>query len=309
MPYPQELQLKQNKRDSLESLSGLTDITNVNLSYQIDGLTISTEANFARVAGDVNEHISILERNIGQIERLHGEAIYSTSPFKHTQALRTREKYSEDTDIVIVKIRASLQVMEHAANDPNLHKGDRLMRGGRHIALARRFRDQIEQYRKMERDQATRNRDRLSRLYKIACPDATEEEIYMAIDDEMAAEIFAQKVMQSSRAGEARSVLKDVTDRQGDIANIEHTVSELTKVHSEVSEMVNRQQAKLDNITVAIERVEASVRGGNVEKALRLSSRPGSRKRTWLVIALLIFVIVAAAVTITLAVLKSKGRI
>ncbi|KAJ1957783.1 hypothetical protein GGI12_004925, partial [Dipsacomyces acuminosporus] len=167
----------------------------------------------------------------------------------------------------------------------------------------------IENYRKMERDQATRNRDRLSRLYKIACPDATEDEIFMAIDDEMAAEIFAQKVMQSSRSGEARSVLKDVTDRQGDIANIEHTISELTKVHNEASEMVNRQQARLDTITVAIERVETNVRGRNSEKSFALPSRRMHRKRTWIIIALIILILTIAAVTVTLVVLKSKGML
>ncbi|KAJ2489272.1 hypothetical protein IWW47_005278, partial [Coemansia sp. RSA 2052] len=56
----------------------------------------------------------------------------------------------------------------------------------------------------------------------------------------------------------ARKILKDVADRQGDIVTIERTVSELTKLHVDISEMVNRQQRKHDTMVVSIERVETS---------------------------------------------------
>ncbi|KAJ2812946.1 hypothetical protein H4S07_001032, partial [Coemansia furcata] len=176
------------------------------------------------------------------------EAIYATSPFRYTQVLRTREQHADDTDAVITKAMTGLQAMERAANDSNIHKGDRAMRGSRYVALARKLRDQIEIYRKMEREQAIRNRDRLARLYKVACPSASDVEIYGAIEDAVAGQALAQKITGVCRPAEARRVLKDVADRQGDIVTIERRVGELSKLHVNVSEIVNRQQRKLDII-------------------------------------------------------------
>ncbi|KAJ2787142.1 hypothetical protein GGI15_000971 [Coemansia interrupta] len=239
-----------NGRPSLETLGSNTDVTSlVNLAYEVDGLTISTEANFARVADDINENIDVLTKNIQQIERLHSEAIYSTSPFKHTQVLRSREQYAADTDSVIATIRSSLQVLAHAASDPHIFKSDRAMRSNRLVALARKYHDQIDTYRRMEREQANRNRDRLVRLYRLACPDASDDDIFAAIDNIKAREAMERKVTGTCKPGEARKIIKDVNDRIGDIANIEHTVSELTRHHIEITDMISREQTKLDTIT------------------------------------------------------------
>ncbi|KAJ2747087.1 hypothetical protein GGI20_000792 [Coemansia sp. BCRC 34301] len=300
----------QISRISLESVGSNTDVASIDLSHQTDNLAISTDSSFARVADSVSENIDTLEKNIVQIERLHSEAIYATSPFRYTQVLRTREQYADDTDAVITKARAGLIAMERAANDTSIHKGDRAMRGGRHVALARRLRDQIEVYRKMEREQAIRNRDRLARLYKVACPGASEVEIYGAIEDAAAGKVLAQKITQVCRPAEARKVLKDVTDRQGDIVTIERTVSELTKLHVDISEMVNRQQRKHDTIVVAIERVETSSTLGRFsEKGALQTARIGHRRRTWWVILVAIVLVIAIALATTLGVLKSQGRL
>ncbi|KAJ2005429.1 hypothetical protein GGI04_002248 [Coemansia thaxteri] len=297
-------------RPSLESIGSRTDVASIDLSYQADGLAITTESSFIRVADNVNEHMGVLEKNIQQIERLHSKVIYETSPSTYTQVLRTREQCADDTGAVITKVRAGLQAMEQAANDINIHKGDRAVRGGRLVALARKFRDLIESYRKMEREQATRNRDRLARLYKISCPSASDAEIYQAIEDDKAAQALAQKISQSCRPAEARKVLKDVADRQGDIVTIERTVSELTGLQIDASEMVNRQQAKLDTIVVSIERVETGRSLGRLsEKNKRSASLAQHRRRTWWLILVAAALVIAVVLATTLGVLKSKGRL
>ncbi|KAJ1652307.1 hypothetical protein GGF38_005387, partial [Coemansia sp. RSA 25] len=297
-------------RISLESVGSNTDVASIDLSLQTDGLTISTDSSFTRVAENVSEHIGTLEKNIVQIERLHSEAIYATSPFRYTQVLRAREQYADDTDAVITKARAGLMAMERAINNANIPKEDRAMRGGRHVALARRLRDQIEVYRKMEREQVIRNRDRLARLYKIACPSASEVEIYGAIENTAAEQALAQKITQVCRPAEARKILKDVADRQGDIVTIERTVSELTKLHVDISEMVNRQQRKHDTMVVSIERVETSRTLGRLsEKDAVQTAQMGHRRRTWRIILVAIVLVTTIALATTLGVLKSQGRL
>ncbi|KAJ2727046.1 hypothetical protein GGI07_000164 [Coemansia sp. Benny D115] len=301
-----------NGRPSLESVGSVTDITaSIDLTYEIDGLTISTEANFARVADDIYNQIDILQKNIAQIERLHSEAIYATSPFKHTQVLRSREQYAADTDAITKKICTSLQVMGHAANDQSILKSDRAMRGNRYVALARKLLDQVDYYRKMEREQASRNRDRLVRLYKQACPDLPDNEIYAAIEDDEAREQMDRMVQRNCKPGEARKLLKDVNDRVGDIANIQHTIKELTKLHSDISGMINRQQAKLDTITVSVERVQT--RSGTftyTEKSYRISVAASShRRRRWIIAIVLVLLIIGTTLGITFGVLKGHGKI
>ncbi|KAJ1722739.1 hypothetical protein LPJ53_002876 [Coemansia erecta] len=104
----------------------------------------------------------------------------------------------------------------------------------------------------MEREQANRNRDRLVRLYRLACPDTNDDDIFAAVENIKAREAMERKVMESCKPGEARKIIKDVNDRIGDIANIEHTVSELTRHHIEITDMISREQTKLDTITFSM---------------------------------------------------------
>ncbi|KAJ2397616.1 hypothetical protein GGI05_000557 [Coemansia sp. RSA 2603] len=300
-----------NGRPSFETLGSNTDVTSlVNLAYEVDGLTISTEANFARVADDINEKIDVLTKNVQQIERLHSDAIYSTSPFKHTQMLRSRKQYANDTESVIATIRANLQVLAHAASDPHIFKSDRAIRSNRLVALARKYHDQIDTYRRMEREQASRNRDRLVQLYRLACPEASDDDIFAAIDNIRAREAMERKVMESCTPGEARKVIKDVNDRIGDIANIEHTVSELTKYHIEITDMINSEQAKLDTITVSVERIQTRVSTRLTDKNYSISSRTTTSKRKrWTIIIAVLLLVIGSTLGITLGVLRAKGTI
>ncbi|KAJ2705204.1 hypothetical protein FB645_002602 [Coemansia sp. IMI 203386] len=299
-----------NGFQSFEALSLYTDATtSVSLAYEVDGLTISTEANFARVADDINEQINVVRKNVQQIEKLHTEAIYATSPFKHSQVLRSREQYAKDNGVVIASIKTSIQVLGHAATDPHIAKSDRAMRANRHIALCRRFLEQINAYRKMEREQADKNRDRLVRLLNIACPDVTDSEILDAIENDTVLELMETKLPDTCGPGETRKITKDVNDRIGDITNINHNINELAQLSIELNDIVNRQQAKLDTITVSVERVQTRINSGLTEKDYSLVSRSSFRRRRKWAILILMVLIIGIVLGTTLGVLKSQGKI
>ncbi|KAJ1806412.1 hypothetical protein LPJ56_006392, partial [Coemansia sp. RSA 2599] len=124
------------------------------------------------------------------------------------------------------------------------------MRTNRHIALCRKFLEQINAYRRMEHKQVDKNRDRLVRLLNIACPDLADEEIMEVIDIGIASELVEEWLANGYGPGETHKITKDVNDRLEDISNIKYTINELSKLNIELSDMINRQQARLDTITV-----------------------------------------------------------
>ncbi|KAJ2887469.1 hypothetical protein FB639_001290 [Coemansia asiatica] len=204
---------------------------------------------------------------------------------------------------------ASIQVMGNAANDTHITKSDQAMRANRHIAICRKFLDQINKYRKMEREQVDKNRDRLIRLLNIACPNVADEELLKAIDNSTVCELVETRVADRCGPGETCRVIKDVNDRLGDISNINFTINELAKLSIELNDMVNKQQASLDTITVCVERVQTRINSGLTEKDYAILSQSAFRRRRKWVILLSILLIIGAVLGTALGTLKSQGKI
>ncbi|KAJ2162036.1 Plasma membrane t-SNARE, secretory vesicle fusion [Coemansia sp. RSA 552] len=278
----------------------LTVVDPVDLGRDFDQSIASAGASFTRAIDSIKHRITSVEKGVLHIEHLHDEAIYARSRFQHIRLLKIREVYAKETQEEIVNIMTGLQTMEEAASSPNVSKNDQLIRGGRCVALGRYTRNQVDAYLRMERRQASRNRDRLTSLYKTVCPRASESSIRKAIDDGTVGEALASQIEHSRSRSEAAKVLEDVVDRQGDIANIEETVRELTRLRNEISEMINAQLAWLDVVAMHVEQVQAR-RPSTADSA--------HQKRLPWVLGVLILLIVAVTLGTTLGVLKAQGKL
>ncbi|KAJ1836393.1 hypothetical protein LPJ63_000317 [Coemansia sp. RSA 2711] len=251
----------------------------------------------------MHTHLSAVSKNIEHIRKLHGEAIYADRA-KRPRILQAREQYAADTQAMFNTILADLQVLELAANDEAIAKCDRAMRGGRFIALAREFSAQINAFRKMEDEQAVRNHDRLVRLYLVICPEASDDDAQRAASRGDVGQELAERIeQQTGQINDAQKLLQDAVDRQNDIASITYAAGELTRLHNQVLEMIGRQQARLDIITVWHEKVEAT-NSQNTQQAAG-----AKRRRLWLIVATLILLIIVTTVGTVLGVLASQGRL
>ncbi|KAJ1947603.1 hypothetical protein FBU59_001862 [Linderina macrospora] len=266
--------------------------------------TNTTEGQFFYLLDTAKDQIEDVNQRIQQIAHLHDQALEATSEAKHRQISQDRDQLVTDTNSLVSEIKQNLDVLQRTFDDPALSKSQRVARAAQHQAVAKNFSELLQRYRQMESQYSNRNKQRLERQYRIARPDATDEEIAAAIESDQAGQVFAQSVMHSSRIGEARRVLRDVEERQADIRKIEKTVNELSEMFLEVNDMVNRQQELIDNIENAVEDTHVHVEDAHKEVKKAIVFRIKSRKRLWCIIFLVLLIIVIIIIIVYFTVIK-----
>ncbi|KAJ1961657.1 hypothetical protein GGI12_003126 [Dipsacomyces acuminosporus] len=291
----QELQGYNAPADTAIEL-GAVDASQINSSYP--------DGQFFHLLDTTKEQMAQVDQRIGQISHLHEQALGATSESRHSTIARDRDQLVSDTNALIAEIKQNLEVLERTFDDPSVSKSQRVARASQQQSLAQKFSDQLQRYRQMEYQYSQRNRERLERQYKIAKPDATDEEIKEAVENDQAGKVFAQSVLRSSRVGEARRVLRDVEERQADIRKIEKTISELAQMFIEVSDMVNRQQEMIDSIEAAVEDTHGHVETAHKEVKKAIVFRIKSRKRIWIIIILLLILIAIIVIIVYFTAIK-----
>ncbi|KAJ2901464.1 hypothetical protein GGI21_004686 [Coemansia aciculifera] len=246
--------------------------------------------------------MSEVDQHINEIRGMHERALVATNEPRHKEAAAERDRKVAVTNNAIADIRDNLKEMadvcKRSKHDPSVTAGQMTARGGRHKALAKKFADQLQRYRQMEYEYSQRNRERLERQYRIARPNASEEEVRDAIASNQVGQVFAKSVENSNRLGDARRVLRDVEERQADIKKIEKTINELAQLFVEVSDMVNQQQEMIDSIDTAVEAAYTNVAAANTEVKSAIVYRKKSRKKMWCIVIFLIIIIIVVGLVL-----------
>ncbi|KAJ2829135.1 hypothetical protein GGI24_002212 [Coemansia furcata] len=262
----------------------------------------SADEEFFGLIDRITYQMSQVDQHISEIGSLHDRALVATNEPRHKEAAMERDDKVAATNSMISEIKENLKEMadvcKRSKHDPSVTRNQMTARGGRQQALAKKFADQLQRYRKMEYDYSKRNRERFERQYRIARPDATDEEVRNAIGSDQAGKVFSQAVMNSNRLGDARRVLRDVEERQADIKKIEGTIGELAQMFAEVSEMVNQQQETIDSIETAVEDTHVNVVDGRKEVKEAIVYRKKSRKTMWCIIIFLIIIVIVVGLVL-----------
>ncbi|KAJ1834813.1 hypothetical protein LPJ63_001628 [Coemansia sp. RSA 2711] len=262
------------------------------------------DGQFFKLLDSTKAQMEAVDENIKQIAYWHEQALEATSENKYHQIIFDRDNLVSETNGLISEVKQSLDSLAQAVNDPSISKSQRIAQATRQQSLAKKFSELLQHYHQMEYQFSKRNRDRLARQYRIARPNATDEEVAAAIDNDQASQVFAQSVMSSSRQDAARRVLRDVEERQADIKKIDQTISRLAEMFVEVSEMVNRQQEAIDTIESAVEDTHGHVESAQKEVKQAIVYRIKARKKIWIALLLLIIIIVIVVVIIYFTVIK-----
>lgn len=181
------------------------------------------------------------------------------------------------------------------------------VRKGQYTTLKKQFMDSISNYQKVEQKHRQQVKARLERQYRIVRPDASEDEIREALDGEGDGPLFAQSVLQSARAGEAKKALKEVQDRHMDIQKIVKSIEELNTLYHEMQYMVEQQDVMVENIDKHVEEANVHLEEANVqiEKATDLAK--SSRKKKFFLLFLAIAILAIIGVVIWASLPKSSS--
>ncbi|KAF3933482.1 Syntaxin-1A [Dactylella cylindrospora] len=165
--------------------------------------------------------------------------------------------------------------------------------------IERSFKQTLTRYQQVEVSYQRKARDQLARQYRIANPDATEDEIRDAQEANSSAPVFSQAVMQNRR-GAARSALAEVRSRHTEIQKIEKTMIELAQLFEEMNQLVVEQEVIVDQIAEHGVNIHDDTKNANTQLAHAVDSARGARRKKWwcLLIAILVIIIVIIIVLV-----------
>ncbi|PVV00885.1 hypothetical protein BB560_004717 [Smittium megazygosporum] len=273
-------------RDRLKEIKGFEyqkpkiqekDFTDINLENSGDK---TVDNKFFQLNDSVKALLKDLNATLPELDVIHDRVLSSINDNAYDTILKERDLTKENIRKGINDVKAKLNEMKIASEEPWLSKTQKVSRKGREQGLARMFGDFVNKYQQMNIDFNEKNKGRLRRQYLIAKPDATEEEIEEAINSNLVGNVFAQMITStsSSRTSEARSVLRNVEQRHEDIIKTEKAILELAALFQEISDMIYSQQGSFDTIETAVEEANANIEYALMETEKAIEVRRSSRK-------------------------------
>jgi syntaxin 1B/2/3 len=163
---------------------------------------------------------------------------------------------------------------DRANQDPNSMKG-------RQVKLANdALEASMSKYRTMDNDFRKKLNEQTARQFRIVRPDASEQEVRQAVEDP-SGNVFAQAMMQSDRRGQSQSTLNAVKSRNAAIQQIERDMMELGEMFQQMNELVEQQEAAIENIEMKGEEVVENMDKGTEQIGVAITSARNARKWKW----------------------------
>jgi len=261
--------------------------------YELNNFNPSTVNSFFDEVSSIQESIRQIQTNITHIKELHGRALGTISEDASTKD--QLDRLTGDTRNLSQQIKDRIKNIEamNARLPPN--SGDINVRKAQAANLRKKFLETLQNYQQVEYENRQKYRQRMERQYKIVKPNASQEEVQAALDNDEGGQIFAQSLLQSTRYGAAREALREVQERHDDIKKIERTIEELANLFQEMSVLVETQNTQIDIVETHANQVNHDLEQGvvHVDKALD-SAKSARRKKWWCFLIVIILLIVIA---------------
>ncbi|KXN71800.1 t-SNARE [Conidiobolus coronatus NRRL 28638] len=239
---------------------------------------------------------------IRKISSLHEQSLNSVGESQLQESNAQMEELTGEAKGLMQNIKGRLKVLQvMKVKDQSELK----ILQSQYSTLKKQFMESIADYQKVEKQYRTKYKERMERQYRIVRPDATEDEVAEALDDELIRPIFAQSVLNQARVGEAKQALKEVQDRHLDIQKIVKSIEELNQLYTEMQYMVEQQDILVDNIETHIETANAALEQTNVHLNTATTTARATRKKKWFLLAIAIVLIIIIALIIYFSVRKT----
>jgi syntaxin 1B/2/3 len=172
---------------------------NPGASYEMGGLNGGAPAAaddnqaFFDEIGSINEGIESLNANIAKIEALHQRSLADIDEYNSQQTQRQLESISAETSSLNAGLVRRIRTLK------SKHAGKQQVG-----VVERKFKESLNKYRQVEKAFADSAREQMTRQYRIVQPDATEEEVRAACEDNQGQQIFSNAVRSPRCSWKAR---------------------------------------------------------------------------------------------------------
>lgn len=172
--------------------------------------------------------------------------------------------------------------------------------------VQRRLKEAIMAFQQGESGVRKDRANQLARQYRIANPNAREEEVRAAIE-EGGGQIFTQAIMQSERTGQAQTRLNAVRERHQELVKIERQIEELMHLFQDMDTLVVQQEAAVIQIEQKGEEVVENLDKGNEEIGVAVNTARKTRKKKWICLGICVAIIIVVVIIVLVYVFVIRG--
>ncbi|KAJ2351018.1 hypothetical protein GGF43_004151, partial [Coemansia sp. RSA 2618] len=246
-----------------------------------------------RTVDRIHKGIERVNAQIDEVKRAHEETLNTTGDFRLSKCTARRDEQISAAQTLVSQVKDEMKALRelknHYMSSPKVANSQKMMLQAKYQGVGQDVKNLLLTYSQVAKGYSMQYREKLKKQYRIANPDATEEEVDEAVYNDDAHQAFATAVSKSSKNINATRVLSSVKQRHDDVKKIEKTIEELAALISELAELVDEQQLQLDNIEDAVEASSTYVREGHEQIGQAIVLKKKSNKKKWWCI--LVFII------------------
>ncbi|SAM84017.1 related to SSO1-syntaxin-related protein [Ustilago bromivora] len=280
-------------------------------AYEMQNVTSEKPAgdmnSFFSDISEIQDTIRLIDENVNKISDLHSRSLNNMDEASAQYAEQQLASIQQETSSLTsgVKNRIKLLQTQTKRVPPG---GDKNVRNTQIGAVKNRFKESIQRYQQVEQNYRHKYRARAERQFRIVKPDATQQEIKAALDDDQNGQIFSQALLNSNRHGEAKGALREVQERHEDIKRIERTITELAQLFNEISILVDEQDDALNVIQEQGQQVETDMSQGLQHTHKAVDSARKARKKRWICFWVIIILIIVIAAVVAAVICTRPGN-
>lgn len=248
---------------------------------------------FFETVSEIKSGMATIRRNIRAIEESYGQSLVAINLEQGARNSEELERLIDSTNLAAADVRNKLKQMD--AENKKL-KGDKgtaqfRIRNNMHGTLTRKFLDLMAEYQEVQTKFKNKFRERVERQYKIAKPNATQEEIDEALESGNT-QVFAKQILDMERHTQAKEALLYIESRHRDIIRLEQSIQELHQLFLDMAILVEAQGELIDQIEYNVSQSVAYTKQavGELHKANTYQKK--SRKKMCCLIIILLVVII-----------------
>jgi syntaxin 1B/2/3 len=226
------------------------------------------------VCRDILQAITDLERQLDQLETLHGRFV-NEAEASGSSTQRQMDAMAADT---MSSYRSLTQRVRELKSKPESRQPINTRQVNN---VDTRLKDAIRRFQRLESQFRKKTTEGMERQYRIARPDMSEAEIKDAVQNDTGGQIFQQALMQSGRQRQAGAVLQNVRARHEELQKIEQQMIELAQLFQDMDTLVVQQEVAIAQIEQKGEEVVEHLDKGNEELVVAVKSAKAARKKKW----------------------------
>mmetsp|Transcript_16695 Transcript_16695/g.23203 ORF Transcript_16695/g.23203 Transcript_16695/m.23203 type:complete len:420 (+) Transcript_16695:38-1297(+) len=245
---------------------------------------------FFRDVQNIKESIVQIKKNVKLMNKISAEALAAVGTDAAQKNSSDLEKIIDATNMISNVVRNKLKAMDAEIKKiPDPKSTESRVKTSTHQMLMKNFLDIMRDYQEVQNNYKNKSRERVERQYRVVNPNATDEEIEMAMEKGQG--VFADQIMEKSRQAAALEALQYIENRHKDIVKLEQSILELHQLFVDLAILVDQQGEMIDQIEYNVVQAKTYTKEAVVEIAEASKYQKKARKKMCCILCILLIVI------------------